>query len=318
MDRRRFLRHAGDVLWLSTIPALAQQPAPLPSIGVVTRTEENVEALVAALAARGYVDGRTMVVERRRSADEFFSSSELARITVVVVGGPYSIALALKASKSIPIVAVDLESDPVASGFAQSLARPGGRITGVFLDLPELGAKQIQLLHEIAPSTRLVGILWDERVGRPQYDATVRGALAERLRPVSLPFPNPADPAIIAAAFDRARAKRVDGLVILTAPSISAQLSQIAELALKNRLPTISPFNRFSQAGGAIAYGPDLPDLFRQLADYVDRILKGAKPGDLPIQRPSRFLLAVNVKTIKALGLTVPQSLLARADEVIQ
>ena len=220
-------------------------------------------------------------------------------------------------SKVIPIVAVDLESDPVASGFAQSLARPGGRVTGVFLDLPELGGKQIQLLREVAPAMRRVGILWDEEVARPQYDATVRGALAAGLSPVSLPYRSP-DLAKIEAAFDRARAERVDGLVILTAPLITRYLPQIADLALKHRLPTISPFNRFPRAGGAIAYGPDLPDMYRQLADYVDRILKGAKPGDLAIQRPSRFVMVINVKTVRALGLTVPPSLLTRADEVIQ
>ena len=237
---------------------------------------------------------------------------------MVVVGGPYSISLALKAAKTVPIVAVDLESDPVASGFAQSLARPGGRITGVFLDLPELGGKQIQLLRELVPSLRRVGILWDEGVGRPQYDATAQAALVTRLTPVSLPVTNPVDSATISAAFDRARAERVDALVILTAPSISQHFSQIAGLALKNRLPAISPFNQFTEAGGAVAYGPDLPDLLRQLADYVDRILKGSSPGDLPIQRPTRFVLIVNLKTTNAIGLTVPQTVLLRADEVIR
>ena len=309
--------HAGGVLCLPPICALAQQPAPLPHIGIVTRTNEYAEAFVAALRERGYVDGSTVVVERRSGIRESFSSSELSRLAVVIVGGPYNIAAALKASQTIPIVAVDLERDPVASGFAKSLARPGGRITGVFLDLPELGGKQIQLLREIVPSMRRVGIVWDEEVGRPQYDATVRGALAAGLSPVSVPLRNP-DLAMLAAEFDRARAERVDGLVILTAPFFTRILSQIANFALKNRLPTISPFNRFPDAGGAIAYGPDLPDLYRQLADYVDRILRGAKPGDLPIQRPSRFVLIINAKTTKALGLTIPQSLLSRADEVIQ
>jgi putative ABC transport system substrate-binding protein len=318
IERRAFLRFAAAVLAAAAISVAAQQQASMPHIGIVTRTNKNVEAFVAALRERGYVDGSTVVVERRRGADEFFSSSELSRIAVVTVGGSYQIALALKASKTVPIVAVDLESDPVGSGFAKSLARPGGRITGVFLDLPELGGKQIQLLREMVPSIRRVGILWDEEIGRPQYEATMRAALAAGLTPVSLPYRNPAELATVAAAFDRARAERVDGLVILTSPSITSYLAQIADLALKNRLPTVSPFNRFPEAGGAIAYGPDLPDLYQQVADYVDRILKGAKPGELPIQRPSRFVLGVNVKTAKALGLLVPQSLLARADEVIQ
>lgn len=317
IERRTFLRFATAVLAPAAISATAQQPAPAPRVGVVSGTQENFDAFVAALGERGYVDGRTVAIERRRSGDELFSPGELAQLAVVVVGGPYRVTLAMNGSKVIPIVAVDLESDPVASGFAQSLARPGGRVTGVFLDLPELGGKQIQLLREVAPAMRRVGILWDEEIARPQYDATVRGALAAGLSPVSLPYRS-LDLAKIEAAFDRARAERVDGLVILTAPLIARYFPQIADLALKHRLPTISPFNRFPRAGGALAYGPDLPDMFRQLAGYVDRILKGAKPGDLAIQRPSRFVMVINVKTVKALGLTVPPSLLARADEVIQ
>lgn len=317
IERRAFLRNAAAVLLPVAFPVAAQQQASLPRIGIVASTDANVEAVVAALRERGYVDGSTVVIERRRGSDDFFSSSELTRLAVVVVGGPYRISLALKAATTVPIVAVDLESDPVASGFAKSLARPGGRITGVFLDLPELGGKQIQLLREIVPSLRRVGILWDEGVGRLQYDATAQAALVARLTPVSLPYRTPASSAI-SAAFDRARAERIDALVILTAPTISDHLSQIAELALRIRLPAISPFNRFPEAGGAVAYGPDLLDLFRQLADYVDRILKGASPGDLPIQRPSRFFLIVNVKTTKAIGVTVPQSVLLRADEVIR
>ena len=318
IERRTFLRFAAAALSPAALPVAAQQQTSLPRIGIVARTNTNVEALVAALRERGYVDGSTVVIERRRGSDDFFSPSELTRFAVVVVGGPYSISLALKAARTISIVAVDLESDPVASGFAKSLARPGGRITGVFLDLPELGGKQIQLLREIVPSARRVGIVWDEGVGRPQYDATAQAALMARLTPVSLPITNSGGSATVSAAFDRARAERVDVLVILTAPSTSQHFSQIAEMALQNRLPTISPFNQFPDAGGAVAYGPNLPDLFRQLADYVDRILKGASPGDLPIQRPTRFFLIVNLKTTKALGLTVPQSMLVRADEVIR
>ena len=181
IERRTFLRLAAAVLSPAAAPVAAQQQASLPRIGIVTRTNANADALVAALRERGYVDSSTVVIERRRGPDEFFSSSELTRFAVIVVGGPYHISLAMKASKNVPIVAVDLESDPVASGFAKSLARPGGRITGVFLDLPELGGKQIQLLRELVPSLRRVGILWDEGVGRPQYDATAHAALVARL-----------------------------------------------------------------------------------------------------------------------------------------
>jgi putative ABC transport system substrate-binding protein len=195
------------------------------------------------------------------------------------------------------------------------LARPGGNLTGFFLDIPQLSGKELQFLAEGVPRLRRVAVLWDADIANAQFRATEGAAKEVRFALQSLAFRQPEE---FAAAFETARRQHAQALVILSSPSVFLHLRRLADLALPHRLPAMSLFPQFADVGGLMGYGPNLPDLFRRAASYVDRILKGARPADLPIQRPTVFKLSVNFKTAKALGLTIPPSLLQRADEVIQ
>jgi putative tryptophan/tyrosine transport system substrate-binding protein len=273
------------------------------------------------LREAGYIDGQDVLMEKRFHGaaldriDAFANELVALKCKVIFAGAPYGIQAVLKATNTIPIVGVDLESDPVASGWAQSLARPGGNLTGLFLDLPELGGKQIELLREAAPRLSHLAVLWDATIGMVQFRATELAAGAAKLTLQSLPIRRVED---VKDGFEEAARKRVDGIVVLSSPLILNQRSQIADLALGNRLPTISIFTSFPKVGGLMAYGPNLASMFKQAASYISRILSGAKPGELPIERPSKFELLINFKTAKALGLAVPLHLQQLADEVIE
>ncbi|HEY3118784.1 MAG TPA: ABC transporter substrate-binding protein, partial [Chloroflexota bacterium] len=192
---------------------------------------------------------------------------------VIVAAAPYAIKAALTATSTIPIVGIDLESDPVASGWARSLNRPGGNVTGLFLDLPELGGKQIQLLKEAVPKLSRVAVLWDSTIGDVQFRATEAAARAAGFAVQSLPIQRPRD---IKDGLDRAARERSHGVIVLSSPLINEQRSQIASLALKAGLPTISLFTFFPESGTLMAYGPNLQELYRRAPSYVDKILKGA------------------------------------------
>jgi ABC-type uncharacterized transport system substrate-binding protein len=237
------------------------------------------------------------------------------KCSIIFAADPNSIRAVMRATSVTPIVGVDLEDDPVANGWAQSIPRPGGNLTGLFLDLPELGGKQIELLREALPTLTAVGVIWDATIGAVQFRALEAAMHASGLTLQSLPVRNVED---IKNAIDRATHAGVQGLIVLTSPLIFNQRSQIADLALKGRLPMISIFNIFPKVGGLMAYGPNLASMFRRAASYVDGILRGAKPGELPIERPSKFELIINLKTAKALGLEMPWQLQQLADEVIE
>jgi putative ABC transport system substrate-binding protein len=236
-------------------------------------------------------------------------------VQAIVAVSPSAVHAAHAATKDVPIIAVDLESDPVGSGWAASLGRPGGNVTGIFLDLPELGAKCLQLLREIMPELATLGVLWDPATGSVPLEAlsrvTAALGLAIQVREVTR-----------AAEFeDRLRALaqgQRTGLLLLPSPLMSGNLQLLAELTLALRLPTITLFPDFAQRGGLVAYGPDLQALFRQAGAVTHKILAGANPAELPIERPARFQLAVNLKTALALGIVVPTSVLLLADEVIE
>ena len=278
-------------------------------------------ALREGLRPLGYVEGGNLVIDTRFAegrAERYPAIlSELLRLKsdLLVVGGPASIREALKLTTTVPIVAIDLESDPVASGFVQSLARPGGNLTGVFLDLPELAGKQLQFLRETLPNVRRVAVLWDPAVVRPQFEAIELVARAAGIGLLSLPVGRSE---AFEAAITQAGRERVNALSVLTSPLFFAFRARIADLALRQRLPSISIFSVFPEAGGLMAYGPNFPAMYRSLGPYIDRIFKGASPGDMPVERPTTFELVINLKTAKALGLALPQSILARADRVIQ
>ena len=322
MERRTFLGALAGGVFVAPLASGAQQVGKMPRIGFLQATRnENVAAFFEGLRDAGYIDGQNVIVETRIYGTMLDRLPELAnglvaqRCDVIFAAGPYAIKAATEATRTIALVGVDLESDPLANGWARSLNRPGGSLTGLFLDLPEIGGKQVQLIKEALPGLSRLGVLWDSTVGAVQFHATEAAAHAASVRPFSLPIQHLGD---FHGALDLAARDRVQGVVVLSSPLIFGERTEIASLALSKRLPTISLFALFAQSGGLMAYGPDLPGMYRRAAAYVDRILRGTKVGDLPIERPSKFEFVVNLKTAKALGLTIPPTLLLRADEAIQ
>jgi putative ABC transport system substrate-binding protein len=322
MNRREVIALLGGTVIAWPLAARAQQPSDLPRIGSIhTTRSENSEAFFQALREGGYVEGQNVLLESRFSEGEVEPVDGFARelvalkCSVIFASNPYAIRAAMKATATIPIVGVDLEDDPVANGWAENLARPGRNVTGVFLDLPELGGKQIELLREAVPTLSRLAVLWDATIGNVQFRATEMAARPVGITLQSLPIRRVED---INQAFEHAAREQAHGMVVLSSPLIFFQRSHIANLALNTRLPTISFFTASPKVGGLMAYGPHFPSMFTRAANYVVRILAGAKPSELPIERPSKFELVINLKTAKALGLDVPWFLQQRADEVIE
>jgi putative tryptophan/tyrosine transport system substrate-binding protein len=303
--------------------ARAQQPAAeLPRMcSIHTARNENSESFFRGLRDAGYVDGQNVRIDARfhgtalDELDEVVREFVALKCRVIFASNPYAIQAVTKATKTIPIVGVDLESDPVASGLVKSIARPGGNFTGFFLDIPELGGKQIELLMEAVPAVSRLAVLWDATIGEVQFRATETAPRPGRIVLQSLPIRRQQD---IDEANQQAARDQANGLVVLSSPLIYQHRSQIGSIALDARLPTISLFNTFPREGGLMAYGPDFPAIYTRAAGYVARVLAGANPGELPIQRPTKFELVINLKTARALGLTIPQTLLVRADQVIE
>jgi putative ABC transport system substrate-binding protein len=271
------------------------------------------DTVIAALRDLGWIDGRNVTIDVRWRDEEIEDLVRL-KVDVLFLTNPIRLQIGSRLTQTIPIVGQDLETDPIASGYAQSLARPGKNITGIFLDIPEIAGKQLQFLQEVVPDLRHVGVLWDDRIDVP-FRAMETAA---RRAGISVQSVVVRDSSQIDSAIGRLVEGRPQAVLALTAPSIFLAQGRIAELALLHRLPSICGFTTFSTFGGLMAYGPDFYGTLRQAAGYIDRILKGAKPGDLPIERPTKFQLTFNLKTAKALGLTVPTSLLLRADQVIE
>jgi ABC-type uncharacterized transport system substrate-binding protein len=308
--------------WPLVARAQQQPSAELPRVcSIHTARNENSEAFFRGLRDAGYVDGQNVRIDARFHGTSLEQLDEVARelvgrkCSVIFASNPYAIQAVTKVTKAIPIVGVDLESDPVASGLINSVARPGGNFTGFFLDIPELGGKQIELLMEAVPAVSRLAILWDATIGETQFRATETAPRPASIMLQSLPIRREQD---INEAIQRAVHDHANGLVVLSSPLIYQHRSQIGSIALNARLATISLFNTFPKEGGLMAYGPDFPAIYAQAAGYVARVLTGANPGELPIQRPTKFELVINLKTAKALGLDVPASLLARADKVIE
>lgn len=317
--RRRALLGTLSALALGTPLKARAQPA-LRRVAIFLRVAALAEAVTAGLRDRGWVDGRNLALDvvgkyTLESLPKDIAAAIARGPEVIVVATPANIAAAAKQTQSIPIVGIDLESDPVAAGFARSLARPGGNITGIWLDLPELGGKNVELLRELMPGLNSIGAVWDERQGPVQFNAlqTVTGGAGLKLHSAPLREDGGVEGAIEQLKRDGARA-----VVVFTGAATFLNRERIVQAALKQRLPLASLFTNFPDAGGLLAYGPDTLGMFRQSAGHVDRILRGAKPGEIPIERPVRFELVVNLKTARAFGLKVPQSVLLRADRVIE
>jgi putative ABC transport system substrate-binding protein len=324
MRRRYFLAAvaASAAAWPASVSGQKAEKE-LPRIGAIHALKsENSEAFVQGLREAGLVDGQNMILEARfyvGSArdryDEYARDLVSLKCSVIFASNPYAIQAVLKATSTLPTVGIDLESDPVASVLAKSLARPGGNFTGFFLDIPELGGKQIELLREAVPSASRLAVLWDATIGAVQFHATDMAAHSAGVVLQSLPIRRPDD---VNETFQDAMREQAQAMVILSSPLIFRERAAIADLALKTRLPAISLFNWFPRVGGLMAYGPDFPSIFKQAAGYVSRILAGEKPAELPIQRPTKFELVINTKTAQAIGLTMPEPMLVRADEVIE
>jgi putative ABC transport system substrate-binding protein len=296
---------------------MAQPALRLPKVAVYTGQLVS-EGLTEALNEYGWAAGRTVVVDWQGiEGSEARINEHLARhpTDVLVAGGPHRIRAAMRATTTIPIIALDLEADPVAEGFVRTLARPGGNVTGIWMDIPEMAGKQIQFLREILPSLSRLGVIWDDQIGQPQ--CTELQAVSRTANITLLPA-GVRRSTEIDGVVKRLVAERPQAIVVLTAPVIFLGLQRVAELAVQSRLPSISLFSPYPQVGGLMAYGPDFPAMWRQLAGYVNRVLRGARAGDIPVERPSKFSLTINLKTAKALGLTIPPSVLARADQIIE
>jgi putative ABC transport system substrate-binding protein len=324
MRRRDFLSViAGATAW--PLAARAQQRA-MPVVGFLSPvTAEATPHLLAAfrqgLAETGYVEGKNLAIEYRFANFKLELLPDLAgdlvrrNVNVIFAPTPETVVAARNATTSIPIVALDLESDPLAKGYVKSLARPGGNMTGMFLDLPELSGKHIGLLKEIVPRLSRIAIFGIPGLNMAQFAATETVARALALEAEILEVQVAGD---FEGALEAARIKHVDAGILLSSPLVFVASKQIGVLALAKRLPLISLFAEFPKSSGLIAYGPNVAEIFRKSGEYVGKVLHGAKPSDLLIQRPEKFNLVINIKTATALGLDMPTQLQQLADEVIE
>jgi putative tryptophan/tyrosine transport system substrate-binding protein len=303
-------------LALSPLAGEAQLTGKVPRIGYVV-----LSPFVAGLRELGWVEGKTIAIEYRSAKwnHELFDdlAEELVRMKVdiiVTAGGETAPMAVRRASSTIPIV-MAVSNDPVAAGLVNNLAKPGGSVTGMSLMTPELGPKRLELLKEAAPRVSRLAVLWNPTFSKAELRATEAAArkLGVTLKPMEVR--NAQDLSRVFAGLEK---EPPDALTMFFDPLSTGYRELIADFAKKHRLPTIFGAKEFAQAGGLMSYAPDVPDLFRRAAGHVDRILKGAKPADLPVEQPTKFELVINLKTAKALGLTIPQSILLRADEVIE
>jgi putative ABC transport system substrate-binding protein len=314
-------------LALLAVPFIAEaQPAEkVYRIGYVraeTPPPVDIEAFRQGLREHGYVEGKNVVIEYRWADgnEERLRSlvTDLIRLKVdlIVASAPAATRVAKEATTTIPIVMV-LVADPVAFGFVASLARPGGNVTGFAFLLPEVSGKRLDLLKEAIPELSRVAVLWNAANPYKPFDLKEVQSVADALGVAVHPFPV-REPNDFDEAFKAAVKSRVGGLITLEDPFTIAHRSKIVTLALKYRLPAIYAVKPFVEAGGLMSYGPDRGDQNRRAAAFVDKILKGARPADLPVERPTKFELVINVKTAKATGITIPPSLLFRADQVLE
>jgi putative tryptophan/tyrosine transport system substrate-binding protein len=317
----------GAVLLAHTFDAEAQQPTKVPRIGFLSSLSSaavsaRVDAFRQGLRELGYVEGKNIFIEYQWAEGKTERLPDLAaelvrlKVDVIVTGGPAVNRSAKEATSTIPIV-LSFDNDPVGNGFAASLARPGGNITGLSTLAPEISGKQLELLKEIIPNLSRVAVFGNSlQPGNPQAlkeTELAAGALGVRLQHYDIRSPKDIETAFRAASKAHANAVLVLGNVVVT-----FQPKHFAELAAKSRLPAIYWSPEFVEAGGMMAYSVSITELFRRAATFVDKILKGAKPADLPVEQPTKFEFIINLKAAKQIGLTIPPNVLARADRVIR
>jgi putative tryptophan/tyrosine transport system substrate-binding protein len=327
MRRREFITLLGGTAAAWPLAARAQQTARPVRIGILAFGQDPASPLFNAfrdeMRKLGYIEGQTYILEFRSArgdADRMRNlAAELARLPVDVIladGGTASLA-AKQATAAIPIVMAAV-GDPVGIGLVESLARPGGNVTGFSILSPELGSKRLALLKEAVPAARLVGVLLNAAspiTGAQQLAPIKHAALALDIDLVAGEVQSRDS---IATAIDTLVARGISALIVVGDAMFFNERKIIVELVRTNRLPAIYPEREYAEAGGLIAYGPSVPDIFRRAAGYVARILRGEKPGDLPIEQPAKFELVINLNAAKAIGLDVPPTLPLRADEVIE
>jgi len=325
-NRRQFITLLGGAAaW--PLAARAQQSGKVVRVGFLgaslnaPATGALFQQFLDELRDSGFSEGQNLIVEHRRIDDPrgtFVAAADLMRLQVdlIVAQGPeVALQAVVGASRSIPIVLQAINYDPIERGYVTSLARPGGNITGPFYRQSELAAKKVELLSQAFPDRSRLAILWDMHVA-DEFNAAERAARSLHLELGTLKLDNP--PYDFAAAFRTIAQGGAQMVLILSSPFFAEHRRQLADLTVEHRLPSMFIFKSYVEAGGLMAYGVDQAAMYRRTAAYVARILKGAKPADLPVEQPTKFELVINLKTAKALGLTFPDKILARADEVIE
>ena len=326
MDRREFTAAVG--FGLITVPLMirAQRPAKVLRIGYLDTSSAGIasvrlDRLRAGLRDLGYDEGKNIVIEARWAETKYERLPALVaellaqRLDLIVAAGPAAIQVVRQATTSLPVV-IAASGDPLSFGFVQSLSRPGGNLTGVSSVNVELSYKYAELLREAIPNLSTVAVLMNP--GHPGHPDYLRSIQAAARQTVSVLPIQAATAGEIEAAFSVIKQARAGALIVPGDGLFFSQASRIAELAAQQHLPTLFSTREPVQAGGLMSYGPNLADQFYRAATYVDKILKGANPGDLPVEQPTTFELVINLKTANAIGVTIPQSMLVRADELIR
>ena len=326
MRRREFITMMGGSAVAWSPAARAQQSPKIWRIGYLgfgpaSSWTSQVDALRSGLRDLGYIEGKNIAIEFRwaERADQTFDlATQLVRMNVDVIFAPASTQVepARRATNTIPIVFAQ-HADPVGLGDVTSLSRPGGNITGLSMLLTELSVKELEILRETLPNAVRIGVLWNPTT--PSHPTAVRAVeAASKKLGVQLVLVPAGTASEIQEAFSTMSRERVSGVLVLSSPLYTAQGALLAEFQMKHRLPEIFATRGNVDAGGLMSYGADIDDLYRRAAVYIDKILRGTKPADLPVEQASKYLVVINLKTAKALGLTIPPTVLARADEVIE
>ena len=322
MNRKIFVFALGAMLF--ALCHYAQAQSKIPRVGILFmggRDQPHLEAFKQGLREHGYSEGKNIILEYRYAEENYERLADFAnefvreRVDIIIATSSYTAQMARKATRSIPIVITS--GNPIQPGLAESLAKPGGNVTGLSVLLSELNGKRVELLKEASPKINRVAALWTELfseaiIGLKETQQAAQ-ALALKLHPLKIQTREDIEKAF--AEFPKAR---VNALVVILSPPTTLHSKVIADLALKQRLPGVYPTRQFAEEGGLIAYGPLIGDLYRRAATYVDKILKGAKPADLPVEQPTKFELVINLKTAKEIGVTIPQWMLVKADRVIR
>ena len=327
------MKKAKSISWLlatillTTVPSQAQQPAKVPRIGFqldspVAAVAARIEGFRQGLRELGYVEGKNIIIEWRSSEGKVERRAEIAaelvrlKVDVIVSAGPTVTRAVKEATSTVPIV-MSQDPDPVGSGFVASLARPGGNITGLSALSPEMSGKQLEIMKEILPKLSRMAVIGNST--NPGDAQVLRETvLAAGVYEVYLRYLDVLDAKDIEPIFRAAAKGRADALLVLGNPILNSHRQQVVDLAAKHRLPTAYARPEFIEAGGLMYYGTNYNDLYRRAAIYVDKILKGAKPGDIPVEQPIKFEFIVNLKAAKQIGLTIPPNVLVRADKVIR